>query len=110
MHPERLLTPALDPPPGGLDGLRDRLQRRNRRRRGLVGGAVMALIIVPLVLPPPSPPISFASDHPLNRVTADAPKEPVRIVNGTAVEWKSTTPNTRIYLVNANQRPTDLAR
>lgn len=101
MHPERLLTPTLDPPPGGLDGLRERLHSRDRRRRVSAGAATVALVALASTLLPPAPYTGFGSDHPVVRVTDEAGWDTVRILDGSAVELAASTPRTRVFLVAA---------
>jgi len=103
MHPERPLTPTLDPPAGGLDGLRHRLHRHDRRRQTLAAAATIAVVAVAVALPSPAPREPLGGDHPLVRLADEAPREAVRVVDGTAVEWAASTPNTRIYLVATGQ-------
>lgn len=101
MHPEPPLTPTLDPPPGGLDGLRDRLRRHDRRRGASAATATLGAVALAIAVLWPAPRTGFGSDHPVVRVTDEVPWDTVRIVDGSAVELAASTPKTRVFLVAA---------
>jgi hypothetical protein len=82
MTSNALLGPALSPPPGGLDGLRRLIRRRQRRAAGLTLTIAM-LMAVPMLLVPPDP---------------LSPPE-IAVDGGAALEWPSSEPDVRIFLV-----------
>ena len=107
MRADEPLMQSIDPPAGGLDGLRDRI-----RRRQLLRGAVTAVLMVSLtfgwfgtgeerVQEVPA----LVRTHPFGRLLWADAAEPVRVIGGVAVEWTGTASETRIFLVDPSIDP-----
>lgn len=88
MTTNTFLGPLVDPPPGGLDALRSGIRRRRRHAAGAVL-AIALLAAIPMVLVPP-----------------DRPSPPGIVIDGgAALEWPSSDPDVRIFLVARLDRP-----
>jgi hypothetical protein len=85
MTSNALLGPAVPPPIGGLDDLKSRIRRRRRRRAGVISLAALVVAVPLFVQRPEMPHMQSPAD--------------VSIDGGAAVEWPSSEPDVRIYLV-----------
>ena len=101
MSPNEPLLKSLDPPAGGLEALRNRIRRRQQRRGAITALAVAGLALGWFGTTDREIDQGFAQNHPYTRLAQAVPEEPVRIIGGVAVEWPSSHPKTRIYLVDS---------
>jgi hypothetical protein len=103
MSPNEPILKQLDPPTGGLEGLRGRIRRRQHRQTAITALAVAGLALgwFGSIEKAPEQGLVLAENHPYTRLAQAEPAEPVRIIGGAAIEWPSTQPKTRIYLVDS---------
>jgi hypothetical protein len=96
------LLQSHDPPKGGLEGLRTQLKRR-QYQQGIVAVALVAVLVLGWFDNFNRQSGTVAPDglsHPLARLISTESVPAVRIVDGVAVEWPSSSSSTRIYLVD----------
>lgn len=101
----------IDPPRGGVETLRHRIEKRTRRRALAVGVALVAIVAVAVVQQtnqaPPSSGTNLETylDHTMNQ---QDPNQTIRSINGASLEIESSSPNSKIYLVALMPSPTDV--
>lgn len=85
MNSTPMLGSPLPPPAGGFERLRSRILERRRRARALTLCIAVAMSI-PFFIVRPDPPMS------------KNPTE-ISVANGAALEWPSSKPDVRIFLI-----------